>query len=408
MKYAHLADLHLGSWRDPKLRDLSTQAFLQAINNCIKESVDFILFAGDLFNTSLPSLDTLKIVTKQLKTLQNHNIPLYVIPGSHDFSPSGKTMIDVLENAGLLKNVCKGTIDQETKQLHLTFTTDEKTQTKITGIVGKRGLLDKTYYENLSLDNLEQEPGYKIFMFHTTLTELLPTKLALIESQPVSIFPKHFNYYAGGHIHHPTLHRSDSHPLVTYTGALFPNNFQELEEYSHGGYYILTVENNHTNIEYIPLNVINHIPFSLNCTGKAPEIILYETLNQFQNQDLTNTIVTLKFHGTLTHGKISDINFNEIITKLLAQHAYAVLKNTNKLVAEQFEEIKLSSQNPQTIEQELINEHLQQFKLFDKQTEHHLITSLIQTLNTTKHEGETQTDFQHRIETETQRILNIT
>ena len=66
MKYAHLADLHLGSWREDKMRDLSTQAFLQAIDTCIQEKVDFILFAGDIFNTSLPALDTLKIVAKKL------------------------------------------------------------------------------------------------------------------------------------------------------------------------------------------------------------------------------------------------------------------------------------------------------------------------------------------------------
>jgi len=97
MKYAHLADLHLGSWRDDKMRDLSTKAFLKAIDLCFEQQVDFILFAGDLFNTSLPSLDTLKIVTQKLKEIRDKNIPLYVIPGSHDFSPSGKTMIDVLE-----------------------------------------------------------------------------------------------------------------------------------------------------------------------------------------------------------------------------------------------------------------------------------------------------------------------
>src|SRR3990167_4960596 len=140
MKYAHLADLHLGSWKEAKMRDLSTKAFLTAIDQCLARNIDFILFAGDIFNTSLPSLDTLKIVTKKLKELKDKNIPLYVIAGSHDFSPSGKTMIDVLENAGILKNVCKGTVNPETKQLQLSFTTDEKTNVKLTGILGRKGL----------------------------------------------------------------------------------------------------------------------------------------------------------------------------------------------------------------------------------------------------------------------------
>src|SRR3989344_7637055 len=141
MKYAHLADLHLGAWKEEKLRDLSVKAFLTAIKDCTDKEVDFILFAGDLFNTSLPSVDTLKIVTKQLKELQEKNIPLYIIAGSHDFSPSGKTMIDVLENAGLLINVCKGSINEESRELHLNFTIDPKTNSKITGLLGKKGQL---------------------------------------------------------------------------------------------------------------------------------------------------------------------------------------------------------------------------------------------------------------------------
>src|SRR3989338_5263322 len=157
MKYAHLADLHLGSWRDPKMRDLSVQAFLMAMDNCIRDKVDFVLFAGDLFNTSLPALDTLKIVTKKLKELKDSDIPLYAIAGSHDFSPSGKTMIDVLENAGLLKNVCKGRVDPESKQLMLRFTVDQKTGAKMTGILGRKGQLDRSYYHNLHLESLETE-----------------------------------------------------------------------------------------------------------------------------------------------------------------------------------------------------------------------------------------------------------
>src|SRR3989344_7761115 len=121
MKYAHLADLHLGSWREEKMRELSTKSFFQAMNSCIEDEVDFILFSGDIFNTSLPSIDTLKLVTEKLRELQLRKIPIYVIAGSHDFSPSGKTMIEVLEKAGLLKNVCKGKINEK-KELQLEFT----------------------------------------------------------------------------------------------------------------------------------------------------------------------------------------------------------------------------------------------------------------------------------------------
>ena len=60
MKFVHLADCHLGAWRDQKLRDLNLESFSKAINTAIDERVNFVLIAGDLFNTSVPSIESLK------------------------------------------------------------------------------------------------------------------------------------------------------------------------------------------------------------------------------------------------------------------------------------------------------------------------------------------------------------
>ena len=413
MKYAHLADLHLGSWREPKMRDLSTKSFLTAIDQCVQNQVDFILFAGDIFNTSLPSLDTLKIVTKKLKELQDKNIPLYVIAGSHDFSPSGKTMIDVLENAGLMKNVCRGKIHPETKELHLQFCTDPKTGVKLTGILGRKGQLDKTYYQNLHLGSLEQEPGYKIFMFHTTLAEMKPKHMEKIESQPASFLPKNFNYYAGGHIHHPTKIELEGYGTLTYPGALFPNNFSEVEKYSHGGYYLITVENNTQGnhdaqkIEWIPLKVMEHHALTIDCNQKAPEVITFEILNYFEKMDIQDTLMTIRLTGNLAKGKVSDINFNQIFAELYNKGAYFIMKNAVGLQSEEFEEIKISASNPETMEEEIIKEHLQQNKLYDTETELSLTKNLLSALTTTKKEGETVSDFQERIIQEIDKLLHF-
>src|SRR3989338_9249366 len=149
MKFAHLADCHIGSWRDPKLRDISTIAFSKAIDKCIEEAVDFILISGDLFNTSLPRIDNLKTVVSILNQLKKRGIPVYIIAGSHDYSPSGKTMLDVLEAEGLFINVLKG--HEIDGKLKLDFTIDHKTGAKITGMLGKRYSLEKEYYKNLIL-----------------------------------------------------------------------------------------------------------------------------------------------------------------------------------------------------------------------------------------------------------------
>ena len=175
MKFVHMADCHIGGWRDPKLRDISSHAFIKTIDFCIREKVDFVLIAGDLFNTSLPGIERLKIVTEKLKQLHDSGIACYVIPGSHDFSPSGKTMLDVLESAGLFVNVARGKIVHE--KLALEFTIDPKTHVKITGMIGKKGGLEKKYYPHLDKEKLESEKGEKIFMFHSSITEMKPKDL---------------------------------------------------------------------------------------------------------------------------------------------------------------------------------------------------------------------------------------
>ncbi len=408
MKYAHFADLHLGSWREDKMRQLSTSAFLTAMDDCINEKVDFILFSGDMFNTALPSLDTLKIVTKKMKELHDLGIQIYAIAGSHDFSASGKTMLDVLENAGLLINVCKGSVDVDSRKLMLRFTVDVKTGAKITGMVGRKGMLDRLYYENLGLENLEQEEGYKIFLFHTALTELKPKHLEFMEAYPASFLPKGFNYYAGGHVHHPARVDPEGYGPMTYPGALFPNNFAELEKYSKGGYYLVTIDDEkRQEVAWCPVEVMKHQSFVLDCDHKTPEIVLFEVLNAFNNVDLTNNLITLRLNGTLEKGKVSDIDFKQIFQKLYDQGAYFIMKNTSKLNSEEFEEIKINPSNPDNVEEEVIAEHLQQSTLFDALREKELIRLLLGSLNTSKREGETITDFQLRIETEMNRVLHL-
>ena len=155
MKFAHFADCHIGGWREEKLKDLGIRAFREAIDICIKENVGFVLISGDLFNTALPSIDILKEVALILRKLKVKNIGVYVVPGSHDFSPSGKTMLDVLESSGLIVNVMKF---ENGKSKFF----QDKTGVKITGILGRKGGLEKTDYLELNREELEREEGFML------------------------------------------------------------------------------------------------------------------------------------------------------------------------------------------------------------------------------------------------------
>ena len=403
MKFAHLADCHIGSWRDPKLKDTSTQAFAKAVDKCIKEKVDFILIAGDLFNTSFPRLDNLKTVVSRFKQLKDLGISVYIVPGSHDYSPSGKTILDVLEEAGLFVNVFKGSV--ENGKLKLNFTIDKKTGAKIAGMLGKKGALERLYYEKLILDNLEDEKGFKIFIFHSGIDELKPKEMENIISQPLSLLPKGFDYYAGGHVHIVDDKQIEGYGRIAYPGPLFPNSFAELEKLEIGGFYIVENEN----IRWEPIQIYNICKINRDCSHKTPEQIKNEILNEIKDKELNNTIVLIRLHGVLDSGKPSDIDFKEIFAKIYEKSAYFVMKSSHALMSKEFEEIKTDARNVEDIESFLIKEHLGQINLenLTLEKEEEMIKNLMKILSTEKQEGETVPDFEKRVKEEVGKVLEM-
>ena len=192
----------------------------------------------------------------------------------------------------------------------------------------------------------------------------------------------------------------EGYGILTYPGALFPNNFAEVEKYYHGGYYLITTdlittENNlkdnlndySQTVDWIPLKVIEHHAMTLNCNHKSPAAATSQIMEQSDNSKIKDALVTLRLAGKLIGGKVSDINFKQILTQLYSQGAYLVMKNTASMQSEEFEEIKISAGNPETMEEEIIKEHLQQHKLFNPETEMHITKTLLQTLNTVKKKG---------------------
>ncbi len=395
MKFAHLADAHLGGWREPKLRDANTQSFNACIDTCITEKVDFVIIAGDLFNTSMPGIDSLRVAVQKLKDLQNAKIPTYYIAGSHDSSPSGKTMLDVLEDAGLCINLVRGTVVDGL--LNLSFTTDPKTGVKLTGILGKKGGLDKHYYTDLAREPLEKETGTKIFVFHCALNELKPKELADMDAMSVSLFPKGFAYYAGGHVHVVDKGMLGTHDNIIYPGPVFPNNFAELEKLKHGTFVIYE----DGAITHRKLSIYPVISLRIDATGKSPldvEHMVHDALNA---QALTTAIVTLRIEGTLASGKPSDIHFNDLTQAAQQQGAYVVLKNTAALTSKEFIGVQVAHSSVQDIEETLIREHTgTTFK-----TEQQYLKALLRTLSAERDEGEKLADFEKRVLQDAQQTL---
>jgi hypothetical protein len=379
MKFAHLADCHVGAWREPLLRVLTEQAFANAIDICIQERVDFVIIAGDLFHTALPPLDGVKTVFRALTCLHDRRIPLYFITGSHDYSPSGKTMLDLIEEAGIGRNLFRGSIREG--RLRLTWTVDERTGVKLTGILGRANQLDHELYTDLDRESLEKESGTKIFVFHTGVAEL--TTEAHYDRAPASLLPSGCTYYAGGHVHT----RSDNvieGKRIVYPGPLFPASFSELEELGAGS-FVIVEDSAVRRVEVKTKRVITHRVdgTSLEPLAVAPRIL--ESLT-----DITDAIVLVRATGTL-RGRPADVDWKRITDELLARGAYAVLRNTAALAAPERPRVNVSVGSVNDIESAVLAE---------QNIDITLARELIHSLATEMRDGEKRQQYVDRVVSE--------
>jgi len=383
VKFAHIADCHLGGWKVPEMEMLNSQTFETAIDTCITEKVDFVLIAGDFFDTAMPSIEVLKLVAAKLKELKDEGIPCYLIPGSHDFSASGKTFLDVLHNAGLCFNV------RSNEELEL-FETDKAV---IAGIAGYKTSREQEIIRNIKVPDLSKYKNKpKIIMLHTTIEENCHHSLA--ESLSTDDLPKGFDYYALGHIHIPFDQKIDGKHIV-YPGPLFPNNFAEMEELGSGGFVIVNYdkEKNKFEIEKQEIRLKEVLSLEIDAESKNPELVTSEILGTFKKNDLKDKIVLLKVAGTFSKGKTSDIDFKLINKELDKKEPFAVLKNVSKLESPEFKiNVDVKSDNIDEIEKEVMEKQRVSGSEFGK-----ILPDLLKCLDCEKYEGEKVLTFEDRI-----------
>ncbi len=393
MKFAHIADSHLGGWRQPELQALNTESFKKAIDICIEEKVQFILFTGDLFDNAFPPIEILKDTFTEFRKLKEAGIKAYVIAGSHDYSVSGKTFLDVLEKAGFCE-ICKYEEDVEKNKIILKPIMHQSYY--IYGYPGKKSGLEIEDLRRINI--IEPYSSYfRILMLHTTVKEAvegLP-----IDSISMSELPK-ADYYALGHIHIDFEKELNGKPVI-YGGPTFPNNFKELEELKFGSFYIINVEG-FTKIikKEIKLKDVVLVEVELDNAIRGTEKIIYE----LEKRNLKDSIVLLKVYGFLKEGKVSDIKFQEIEDYLKKAGIYSFLKNTSKLEIEKQEmEFQMPIGEMEKIEEVLIDKYEKE----NPSNFNDIIVPLTEALSMEKQEGEKSAIFESRLFSELNKILNI-
>ena len=353
-RFAHIADAHLGAHREPVLQRLELQTFDSAMRKCVELEVDFVLICGDLFHVGIPDLGVVDAALKSMIGVRKQGIPIYAIYGSHDYTPNGTSVIDILNTAGVLANVFKPSFEGENLKLRVTI--DEKTGAKIAGISARKIGLESRYYDALDRGSLEAVQGFKIFAFHSGLTELRPERLGAMDTVDARLFPKGFSYYAGGHIHERGEYRLPGMEDIVFPGPLFTGYGKDLEATAKGekrGFYVVEFDERVTGKTFVPMDAFEGVFREYDLGGMSAQEAGTLVSEDVKGIDVSGKLVVIRAYGELGGGRPSEVGLAEIRASLSERGALHVYLNRSALKSREQAGPVFSGEEPASIERKL-------------------------------------------------------
>lgn len=389
MKFIHFADSHIGAWSSvPELQELGILSLEKVCKEAVSQKVDFVIIAGDLFDSPFVSFGLVGRALDALMKLKSANIPIYLIYGSHDVSTLGESILDLLEKAGIVINVGKYK-NEDKKPI---FTKDIKTGANIIGIEGRRRGLDKFLFNK----DLKPQIGYSIFVFHNLISEILGQDFPFIDGITLDQLPRGFNYYAGGHIHTTKIvdYSDKGFGVIVYPGPLFPANIDELSKLKSGSYVLVDTSKNENQVELHKIKLKDVLKIKIKVEQEIePQVLKYV-------DDIRDKIVILALNGKASGKKIEIVEYINFIKNF---EPYCVLID-NKVVDS--DEIKVDYQQSgekieeienkvvQEVEKDKIHQQVCNSFGFD-QTK--ILKTLMNELSIEKQDDETNAAFEARI-----------
>jgi exonuclease SbcD len=215
-RFVHTADLHLGSrvmslpGMNPEnstdLSDATYSAWRDIIDLCIREAVDFLLIAGDVYDSADQNIRAQLQFKEGLKRLGENGITAYIVHGNHDPDNAWSKSIAMPENAVIFSS------KKPEPVIHR-----DKEGRPLATIVGM-SFATAHIRENLAelFPRREKEWPYTIGLLHCSVGGGYGHQ----PYAPCSIQDLRrcgYDYWALGHIHQPTvIDDGDSH--IVYAG----------------------------------------------------------------------------------------------------------------------------------------------------------------------------------------------
>lgn len=308
--FLHISDIHLGRpFSDLSFSDFDIcnragyDAFDKAVNFAVSKKADFVLIAGDSFDSEEHDLSAKLCFIKNLKKLADNGIKSYVICGNHD-----------------------------SVKLYKKFNSYFKFEDKYNGLINITGVTTDNVFEifspaediniySLSFEDEEMDNPVK-YLPPANSTDTNKFNIGLIHCDldktdskyaPVSreeLRNLGYDYYALGHIHIPSV----SEDKIVYAGTPQARTKKETDE--HGCYFVEVENNKIKNIEFIQTDVVRFTSVEVDCSDTNNKMEVFEKINE-KSEELSSEVQLLLTEITLTGTSqaFKELNESENLTK---------------------------------------------------------------------------------------------
>lgn len=404
-RFAHLADIHLGFQKTGPLQDLEREAFSKAIDGCIARKVDFVLMCGDLFHVNIPEMRIQKMAMNKFRALHEAGIPVYAVYGSHDFSPVSNSAIDLLDSSGYLTKVTRAS--QEGDVISLSFLEDGKTGAKLAGLSGLKAGRDVEYYQKLDRTPLEEEAGFKIFLFHGAISEMAGD-IRDDASMPVTYLPAGFDYYAGGHLHNFRHDNFPDRPNVVYPGTVFAGYHSDMEVSAKGekrGLVVVDFDDKGVKkVEFVAVPGCGYELAEVDADGKSIEEVNSGLSSLVEGLEPAGKVVIIKVAGELGTGRTADLDLLSVRRRIGELGALETMIDRNGLTSKEYAIRGESAGTKDEIEARVFKANIGQVRVKRPNLTGargvKLAGELLDVLRQPRPENEKTKDYEHRLTSE--------
>jgi DNA repair exonuclease SbcCD nuclease subunit len=329
--FSHISDTHLGLAQyglEERENDIYC-TFNEAVDTSIKEHVDFVIFAGDIFHVPNPSGTAILQMANALRRLKESGIESFFVLGEHDISRIRSTPVPyVYHNLKFAKYIGDGKPYIHKDVFLAGF--DKIRKSELQNFHERFAKIDKAAKEH---------KGHKILVMHQGITEINEFAGEIGSAD----MPKNFTYYAMGHLHDRLLKRfSHLGGPVAYPGSIELTTSEGIKD-TQKGFYLVDVSSAEPNPNWVRLQTrpqISERTEFANLEGTITQILQnISTLGK-------KPIVELKISG-------QDIQ-SDIVQTQMARLAANTLYCTWKIIHADKNNSSVISERPTNIDEELV------------------------------------------------------